>query len=148
MTRQQKRRLERQGEANIIEMNVNAFLHKKDGTYDICSLNMSGSDKTINSKNTLLYEITKEGWGHNAPAKLIFEYILLSKTYKHKQQYPGVFNTANDFEIHYYMKGADSDFPDDYSCRQMVVYPEGEFDNMRKRYETQARKDNMDVVVA
>jgi len=146
MTRQQKRFLERSKVKNtfrgkFINLNVIAYLHRPDGSFELCAFKSDCPDKAYNSKDALLFNITKQDWGHNPPSSLIAEYLLQTQSYKMYK----TMKQDGGFEVHFYMKGADDSNRESYSCRQIIGYgTEEAFDNALQAYTKAMQEMNMD----
>ena len=147
MTRQQKRFLERKQQKNtfrgkIINLNVIAYLHNADGSFEVAAFKSECPEKAWNSKDSLLFHITKQGWGHNPPTSLIAEYLLQTQAYKLSKR----MNKVGGYEVHFYKKGADKSNPESYSCRQIHFYDtEKDFDNALEICNKALEKMNMDI---
>ena len=125
------------------KVNMLAYLHAKDGTYEIASGEVYGPTEAFNSKNDLLHDICKKRWGHDAPIESLTQYLFQTQSYSHKKQYPDMF--GDNFIIHFYMKGADSDFPGSYSCRDCMIVSDEGFKEELKDVVSKAKSDGLDI---
>jgi hypothetical protein len=130
-------------EGETAKVNMLAYLHAKDGTYEITEGIAEGPTKVFNSKNALLEDICKKRWGHKAPFGSLVQYLFQTQSFSHYKQYPGMF--GDNFIIHFYMKGADSEFPDSYSCRQCMTLSDEAYKQELKDAVSKAKSDGLDI---
>ena len=126
-------------------VNIIAYLHHKDGKYEICTGKVEVNKSTHYDKNALLAHICNNRWGHEGPLAAIGFYLRHTKSYAQALQYPGMF--GNSYEIHFYEKGADRDNKNVFSCREVFAMRDEIFDDHLQSTIQKVKVDGLDVRV-